>query len=131
MGDRDEELMWRAMALAASVRGNTSPNPWVGAVLATEDGLFEGATQPPGGPHAEVVALEAAGEAARGATLYVTMEPCAHRGSTPPCTDAVLRAGVARVVAGSLDPHPGHGGGLERLRAAGGEVELVDCFVAR
>src|SRR5207253_3581631 len=108
------------------------PNPIVGAVV-ERDGVVvgEGWHERRGGPHAEVVALEAAGEAARGATLYVTMEPCAHHGSTPPCTDAVLRAGIAEVVAGSLDPHPGHGGGLEQLRAAGVEVELVDCFEAR
>ena len=71
-----------------------------------------------------------AGEAARGATLYVTMEPCVHHGTTPPCTDAVLRAGIAKVVAGSVDPHPEHGGGLERLRAAGVEIELADSFEA-
>jgi len=77
------------------------------------------------------VALAAAGERARGATLYVTMEPCAHHGSTPPCTEAILAAGVARVVAGSLDPNPVAGGGLERLRSAGVEVELDDRFEAR
>jgi diaminohydroxyphosphoribosylaminopyrimidine deaminase/5-amino-6-(5-phosphoribosylamino)uracil reductase len=84
-----------------------------------------------GGPHAEVVALEAAGDRARGATLYVTMEPCAHHGTTPPCTEAVLRAGVARVVAGSLDPNPEARGGLELLRAEGVEVEHTDLFEAR
>src|SRR5438876_11124653 len=125
MGDRDEELMWRAMALAASVRGNTSPNPWVGAVLATEAGVFEGATQPPGGPHAEAVALAAAGEAARGGTLYVTLEPCSHTGRTGPCADAVVSAGVARVVVGIEDPDPHVAGtGIERLRAAGIDVTV-------
>ena len=79
-----------------------------------------------GGRHGEVVALDAAGERARGATLYVTMEPCAHHGTTPPCVDAILAAGVARVVAGSLDPNPEAGGGLERLREAGVEVEHDD-----
>ena len=91
----------------------------------------EGATEAHGGRHGEIVALEAAGERARGATLYVTMEPCAHHGTTPPCVDAVLAAGVARVVAGSLDPNPEAGGGLERLREAGVEVELADSFEAR
>src|SRR4051794_37565023 len=125
MGDRDEELMWRAMALAASVRGNTSPNPWVGAVLATEDGLFEGATQPPGGPHAEAVALEAAGEAARGATLYVTLEPCSHTGRTGPCADAVIESGVARVVVGIVDPDEKvAGSGIKRLQEAGIQVDV-------
>ncbi len=82
----------------------------------------EGWHERAGGPHAEVVALEAAGERARGSTLYVTMEPCAHHGRTPPCVDAVLAAGVSRVVAGSLDPGEDSGGGLEQLRAAGLEV---------
>src|SRR4051812_46918452 len=104
MADRDEELMWRAMALAASVRGTTSPNPWVGAVVATEEGIFEGATQPPGGPHAEAVALREAGDKARGGTLYVTLEPCSHTGRTGPCADAVIAAGISRVVVGMVDP---------------------------
>jgi diaminohydroxyphosphoribosylaminopyrimidine deaminase / 5-amino-6-(5-phosphoribosylamino)uracil reductase len=122
----------RALELAERGRRTTHPNPVVGAVVVRNGEVVgEGWHERKGGPHAEVVALEAAGEAARGSTLYVTMEPCAHHGRTPPCTDAVLRAGVARVVAGSLDPHPGHGGGLERLRAAGVEVELVDSFEAR
>jgi diaminohydroxyphosphoribosylaminopyrimidine deaminase/5-amino-6-(5-phosphoribosylamino)uracil reductase len=122
----------RALELAERGRGTTHPNPVVGAVVVRDGEIVgEGWHERKGGPHAEVVALEAAGEAARGSTLYVTMEPCAHHGRTPPCTDAVLQAGVARVVAGSLDPHPGHGGGLERLRAAGVEVELVDSFEAR
>ena len=122
----------RALELAERGRGTTHPNPVVGAVVVRDGEIVgEGWHERKGGPHAEVVALEAAGEAARGSTLYVTMEPCAHHGRTPPCTDAVLRAGVARVAAGSLDPHPGHGGGLERLRAAGVEVELADSFEAR
>jgi diaminohydroxyphosphoribosylaminopyrimidine deaminase/5-amino-6-(5-phosphoribosylamino)uracil reductase len=91
----------------------------------------EGWHERQGGPHAEVVALEAAGERARGATLYETMEPCGHHGKTPPCTEAVLRAGVAKVVAGSLDPNPEAAGGLEVLRAAGVEVEHADLFEAR
>ena len=122
----------RALELAERGRGTTHPNPVVGAVVVRDGEIVgEGWHVRKGGPHAEVVALEAAGEAARGATLYVTMEPCAHHGTTPPCTDAVLRAGIARVVAGSLDPHAGHGGGLELLRAARVETELVDSFEAR
>jgi diaminohydroxyphosphoribosylaminopyrimidine deaminase/5-amino-6-(5-phosphoribosylamino)uracil reductase len=122
----------RALELAERGRGTTRPNPVVGAVVVKDGAVVgEGWHERKGGPHAEVVALAAAGEAARGATLYVTMEPCNHHGRTPPCTDAVLTAGIARVVAGSSDPHPGHGGGLERLQAAGVEVELVDSFEAR
>ena len=122
----------RALKLAERGRGTTHPNPVVGAVVVRDGQVVgEGWHERKGGPHAEVVALEAADEEARGATLYVTMEPCAHHGMTPPCTDAVLRAGIARVVAGSLDPHAGHGGGLAVLRAAGVETELVESFEAR
>ena len=120
----DAEHMRRAMALAASVRSTTAPNPWVGCVVvpAGSDAdagatVFEGATAPPGGPHAEVTALLAAGELARGATLVVTLEPCAHQGRTPACTDAIIEAGVARVVdrrRGSGPP----GGRAGRGRAA-------------
>lgn len=118
--------MARALELAASVRRITSPNPWVGAVVVAPDGRrFEGATRPPGGPHAEVVALAEAGEAARGATLYVTLEPCAHHGRTPPCADAIVAAGVSRVVAALEDPDPAVSGrGFARLREAGVEVEV-------
>jgi diaminohydroxyphosphoribosylaminopyrimidine deaminase/5-amino-6-(5-phosphoribosylamino)uracil reductase len=91
----------------------------------------EGWHERKGGPHEEVNAIASAGERARGATLYVTMEPCSHHGRTPPCVDAVLAAGITRVVAGSLDPVPEHGGGLERLRAAGIATELIDSFEAR
>lgn len=109
--------------MASAVRASTSPNPWVGAVV--EPGGFEGATQPPGGPHAEIVALEAAGDAARGATLVVTLEPCAHQGRTPPCVDAIIEAGVARVVVGIEDPDPNvRGRGIARLREAGVDVEV-------
>ena len=115
--------MERAIGLAAGVRSSTSPNPWVGAVI--EPGGFEGATQPPGGAHAEVVALERAGEAARGATMVVTLEPCAHHGRTPPCVDAILEAGIARVVVGIEDPDPRVSGkGIARLREAGVDVEV-------
>ena len=122
----------RALELAERGRGTTHPNPVVGAVVVRDGAVVgEGWHERRGGPHAEIVALDAAGDAARGATLYVTMEPCSHHGTTPPCTDAVLRAGVARVVAGSRDPHPEHGGGLALLRAAGVEVELADSFESR
>ena len=122
----------RAIELAERGRGTTRPNPVVGAVVVAGDEIIgEGWHERKGGPHAEVVALEAAGDRARGATLYVTMEPCAHHGSTPPCTEAVLEAGVARVVAGSLDPNPEAGGGLDLLRARGVEVEHADSFDAR
>ena len=122
----------RAIELAERGRGTTYPNPVVGAVVVSEGELVgEGWHERKGGPHAEVVALDAAGERARGSTLYVTMEPCTHHGDTPPCTTAVLEAGVARVVAGALDPNPKAGGGLEALRAEGVDVELVDSFEAR
>ena len=118
--------MQRAMALAATVRASTSPNPWVGCVI--DPGGFEGATAPPGGPHAEVLALEAAGDGARGSTLVVTLEPCAHQGRTPPCVDAIVAAGVARVVIGIEDPDPlVRGRGIARLREAGIDVEVGVC----
>jgi diaminohydroxyphosphoribosylaminopyrimidine deaminase/5-amino-6-(5-phosphoribosylamino)uracil reductase len=122
----------RALELAERGRGTTHPNPVVGAVVVSDgEVVAEGWHERKGGPHAEVVALDAAGERARGATLYVTMEPCAHHGTTPPCTEAIIAAGVTRVVAGSLDPNPEARGGLEVLRGAGIEVELVDSFAAR
>jgi diaminohydroxyphosphoribosylaminopyrimidine deaminase/5-amino-6-(5-phosphoribosylamino)uracil reductase len=122
----------RALELAERGRGTTHPNPVVGAVVVRDGEIVgEGWHEHKGGPHAEVVALDDAGERARGATLYVTMEPCGHHGTTPPCTEAVLRAGVAKVVAGSLDPNPEAGGGLELLRESGVEVELLDSFAAR
>jgi diaminohydroxyphosphoribosylaminopyrimidine deaminase/5-amino-6-(5-phosphoribosylamino)uracil reductase len=122
----------RALELAERGRGTTHPNPVVGAVVVADGEVVgEGWHERKGGPHAEVVALHAAGERARGATVYVTMEPCAHHGDTPPCTFALVEAGVARVVAGALDPNPKAGGGFAELRAAGIEVELVDSFQAR
>ena len=90
----------------------------------------EGVTEP-GGRHGEIVALDAAGERARGATLFATMEPCAHWGTQPPCTERIVAEGVARVVAGCRDPNPEAAGGLERLEAAGVDVELVDSLEAR
>ena len=118
--------MRRAVELAAGARRRTSPNPWVGCVVVASDGTtYEGATQPPGGAHAEVEALAAAGAAARGATLYCTLEPCCFHGRTPPCTEAVVAAGVARVVVAVEDPDPRVAGqGVAALRAAGIEVEV-------
>jgi diaminohydroxyphosphoribosylaminopyrimidine deaminase / 5-amino-6-(5-phosphoribosylamino)uracil reductase len=122
----------RALELAERGRKTTYPNPVVGAVVVRDGEVIgEGWHERKGGPHAEVIALDAAGRRARGATLYVTMEPCAHQGSTPPCTEAVLTSGVKRVVAGSLDPNPEAGGGLELLREAGVQVEAADSFPAR
>ncbi len=122
----------RALELAEQGRGTTYPNPVVGAVVVRDgETVGEGWHERKGGPHAEVVALAAAGERARGATLFTTMEPCVHHGSTPPCTEAVLATGVARVVAGSLDPNPEAGGGLALLRERGVETELVDSLAAR
>ena len=124
-------FLQRALDLAAAADGRAYPKPTVGAVVARGDDVVgEGVTEP-GGRHGEVVALEAAGERARGATLYVTMEPCAHWGTTPPCADRIAAAGISSVVAGSRDPNPEAAGGLERLRAAGVGVELADSFDAR
>jgi diaminohydroxyphosphoribosylaminopyrimidine deaminase/5-amino-6-(5-phosphoribosylamino)uracil reductase len=126
---QDAEFMQRAMAAADTVRGTTSPNPWVGCVVVSGHDparVFVGATAPPGGPHAEVGALALAGpDHARGATLFTTLEPCAHQGRTPPCTDAIVAAGVARVVIGLEDPDPLVAGrGVAALRAAGIEVSV-------
>jgi diaminohydroxyphosphoribosylaminopyrimidine deaminase / 5-amino-6-(5-phosphoribosylamino)uracil reductase len=123
----------RAIALAEPSLGVAYPNPTVGAVVVSTAGevVGEGVTEPYGSRHGEIVALDAAGERARGGTLYVTMEPCAHHGATPPCADAVVAAGVKRVVAGCADPNPDAAGGAARLRAAGVEVELLDSFEAR
>ena len=120
--------MARAFRLARAALGTTSPNPAVGAVLELDGRVVgEGATQAPGGPHAEVVALRAAGGAARGATLYVTLEPCAHHGRTPPCSDAIIAAGVAAVVVATSDPDSQvDGRGLAQLRDAGIDVSLGD-----
>jgi diaminohydroxyphosphoribosylaminopyrimidine deaminase / 5-amino-6-(5-phosphoribosylamino)uracil reductase len=117
----------RALELAERGLGTTRPNPVVGAVLVRRGEIVgEGWHERPGGPHAEIAALEAAGARARGATLYVTLEPCAHHGRTPPCADAVVAAGVARVVVAAGDPDPRtNGQGLARLREAGVEVELA------
>jgi diaminohydroxyphosphoribosylaminopyrimidine deaminase/5-amino-6-(5-phosphoribosylamino)uracil reductase len=121
-------LMARAFELARAVRGTTSPNPAVGAVIAEGTRVVgEGATQPPGSPHAEVMALQQAGERARGATMYVTLEPCSHQGRTPPCTEAIVEAEIARVVVAVGDPDLRVSGrGLERLREVGIDVDLGD-----
>ena len=120
----DRECMTRALAAGATVRCITSPNPWVGAVVRTASGaMYEGATGEPGESHAEVVALASAGSAARGSSLYVTLEPCSHTGRTGPCVDAIIDAGVARVIIGVEDPDPQvSGSGIAALRSAGIEV---------
>jgi diaminohydroxyphosphoribosylaminopyrimidine deaminase / 5-amino-6-(5-phosphoribosylamino)uracil reductase len=121
-------LMRQALDLARQAHGSTSPNPWVGAVLANGGRIVgQGFTRPPGGPHAEIVALDQAGAAARGATLYVTLEPCSHHGRTPPCTDALIAAGVTRVVYSIEDPDARvSGNGHHQLEEAGIEVEVGD-----
>jgi diaminohydroxyphosphoribosylaminopyrimidine deaminase / 5-amino-6-(5-phosphoribosylamino)uracil reductase len=126
------EHLARALELAENGRGTTHPNPVVGAVVVRDGEVVgEGWHRRKGEPHAEVLALQDAGERAAGSTLYLTMEPCAHHGTTPPCTEAVLAAGVSRVVAASLDPNPEAGGGLGTLGAAGVDVEHADLFEAR
>ncbi len=117
--------MKRALELARGAAGGVGPRPPVGAVVVRDGAVVgEGRTAPSPGPHAEVAALEEAGEAARGATVYVTLEPCSHQGATPPCTDALLAAEVSRVVVASRDPNPEvNGGGIARLMDAGVAVE--------
>ncbi len=125
--DEDRSMMSEAIGAAATVRGQTSPNPWVGCVIvpAGTEPAAVGATQPPGGAHAEVAALELAGSTAAGAVAYVTLEPCSHHGRTPPCADALIAAGVRRVVVGITDPDRHvRGAGIQRLEAAGVEVTL-------
>lgn len=118
--------MSRALALAAQGRLTTRPNPSVGCII-VRDGqvLGEGFSAPAGGPHAEIRAMETAGQDLRGATVYVTLEPCNHFGRTPPCSDALVRAAPARVVVATRDPHPRvAGSGIDRLRGAGIEVDV-------
>lgn len=122
----DEQFMQRALELAARGQGFVEPNPMVGCVI-VQDGRIagEGWHERFGGPHAEVNAIRAAGERTRGATMYVTLEPCCHQGKTPPCSRAVIESGVKRVVIAQRDPHARvDGGGLKELREAGLEVEL-------
>ena len=121
----------RAVDLARDAAGRAYPKPTVGAVVVADGEIVgEGVTERDG-RHGEAVALEAAGGRARGATLYVSMEPCAHWGTNPPCTDRILAAGIERVVAASRDPNPEAAGGLDLLSEAGVDVELVDSFEAR
>ena len=121
----DRDRMLRAVDVAGRVRHRTSPNPWVGVTLVQTDGTVAwGATQPPGGNHAEIEALASATDTV-GATVYTTLEPCSHHGRTGPCTDALIAAGVARVVVGIEDPDPQVAGdGIARLRAAGIRVDV-------
>jgi diaminohydroxyphosphoribosylaminopyrimidine deaminase / 5-amino-6-(5-phosphoribosylamino)uracil reductase len=122
----------RALELAERGRWKVRDHPLVGAVVVADGEVVgEGWYEYDNVRHAEPVALEQAGARARGATLYVSLEPCNHHGRTPPCADAVIEAGIAKVVVGALDPNPKAAGGVERLRAAGVEVELVDSFAAR
>ncbi len=122
----DEALMARAVARAWHSRNLAPPNPWVGAVLVTSSGVtFEGSTRRPGRAHAEAEVIRRAGGMARGATVYVTLEPCAHYGRTPPCTDALIDAGVSRVVVGIVDPDGQvAGAGIAALEAAGIDVTV-------
>ncbi len=122
----------RALELAEHGRGKVRDHPLVGAVIVAGDEVVgEGWYEYDAVDHAETVALAQAGERARGATMFVTLEPCAHHGRTPPCADAVAAAGIARVVVGALDPNPKAAGGVERLRAAGVEVDVLDSAAAR
>lgn len=121
--------MRRAIELGQAVRRRTPPNPWVGAVITNSDGAVvgEGATEPPGGRHAEIVALEMAASAARGGTLYVTLEPCSHHGRTGPCVEAVIAAGLRAVVIGVIDPDERvAGNGVSALRGAGIDVTVLN-----
>jgi diaminohydroxyphosphoribosylaminopyrimidine deaminase / 5-amino-6-(5-phosphoribosylamino)uracil reductase len=125
-------MMARALELAERGRGKVRDHPLVGAVVvAGGEVVGEGWYEYDAVDHAETVALAQAGARARGATVYVSLEPCAHHGRTPPCADALVDAGVARVVVGALDPNPKAAGGVERLRAAGVEVDVVESEEAR
>jgi diaminohydroxyphosphoribosylaminopyrimidine deaminase/5-amino-6-(5-phosphoribosylamino)uracil reductase len=124
--ERDQELMAQAAQLAERARRRTPPNPWVGALVVADGAIVgRGATEPPGERHAEIVALHDAGDAARGATLYTTLEPCSHQGRTGPCVDAILDAGIGRVVVAVEDPDlQVAGAGVARLRAGGVPVDV-------
>jgi len=131
--ETDARWMQRALELAVRGRYGTSPNPMVGAVVVDAQSRLagEGFHATFGGPHAETVALGAAAQRARDGTLYVTLEPCAHFGKTPPCTDAIVAAGVRRVVIALRDPSPTAGGGVERLREHGIAVDMAGDREAR
>jgi diaminohydroxyphosphoribosylaminopyrimidine deaminase/5-amino-6-(5-phosphoribosylamino)uracil reductase len=137
LSDTDRSYLQQALALAADAIGLSDPNPRVGCLIASAGGrvIGRGSTQAVGGPHAEIVALDAtraAGHDPRGATAWVSLEPCAHHGRTPPCCDALVAAGIARVVVATGDPNPlvaGHG--IARLRAAGVSVDIADRDIAR
>lgn len=117
--------MQAALSLSRRNLGQAWPNPAVGALLVRDGQIIsQGWTGRGGRPHAETAAIEAAGDAAKGATLYVTLEPCSHHGKTPPCTDAIIKAGIAKVVVACRDPHLKHGGGIEKLKGAG--IEIVE-----
>ncbi len=137
LSESDHHRLHEALSLARRAIGLSEPNPRVGCVIAAADGrvLASGFTQQAGGPHAEAAALAAARAAGidpRGATAWVSLEPCAHHGRTPPCSDALVEAGIARVVVACVDPNPlVAGAGLARLRAAGIAVELADGELAR
>jgi diaminohydroxyphosphoribosylaminopyrimidine deaminase/5-amino-6-(5-phosphoribosylamino)uracil reductase len=126
--DAQSAHMDRALSLAERAVGSVSPNPPVGAVLVKDDEVVgEGWTQPPGQAHAEIVAIRQAGPKARGSTLYTTLEPCNHFGRTPPCTDAIIEAGIAEVRSAVSDPNPGvTGGGIARLTHAGVTTSVGD-----
>lgn len=125
----DQAWMERALVWAREVRGHVWPNPPVGCVIVKHgDVVSEAATHPGGRPHAERKAIEQAGQMADGATLFVTLEPCCHWGKTPPCTDAIIHAGISRVVCAVQDPDPRvNGGGFATLRAAGIDVVVGVC----
>lgn len=137
MTELDRIRLQEALALAETSFGLSEPNPRVGCIIGWPDGRVagRGATQQAGGPHAEVMALrdaQAAGCPVQGATAWVTLEPCAHHGRTPPCCDALVQAGLARVVVAAIDPYPQVAGqGIARLRAAGIEVELAEADIAQ
>ena len=122
--------MTAAARLAVRGRGGAEPNPIVGCLIVSAEGAVVGwgYHRRFGGPHAEINALRRAGERARGATAYVTLEPCSHTGKTPPCTEALIAAGIARLVIARRDPNPIAAGGVDRLRGAGIQVDLLgDC----
>jgi diaminohydroxyphosphoribosylaminopyrimidine deaminase/5-amino-6-(5-phosphoribosylamino)uracil reductase len=127
MALNEQDLQWMRRAIRLAKRGFPVPNPHVGAMIVKDGALVgEGFHPYKGASHAEVYALQQAGERARGATLYVTLEPCCHYGYTPPCTNAIRAAGIARVVVGMLDPNPEvNGNGVQQLREAGVQVEIL------